>query len=333
VKIYPFFIPGGGCPTRCVYCRQELFAGVDAPPAPAEVATALERWLPPAGEGEIAFFGGSFTLLPLERQQDYLEIAATFVAAGRCSGIRISTHPLGLDDDRLRFLRRFPVTTVEVGCQSFDDGVLRRAGRGYGAAVALDGLRRLTRQGVRVGVQLMPGLPGGDPAEALASLRTALALPADCLRFYPTVVLPGTPLARWWRQGNYRPWSLDEAVACCARMCRLARRAGVPVIRIGLPPLRTPPLAGPWHPAFGQLVKSRLWYHVLTAVLSRHAADEVAVCPAELSDAAGHGRGNLQRLQQCHGLRRLRPDPALPAGFFRVGNALYNLIDVEADGL
>ncbi|TYP00124.1 radical SAM family protein [Geothermobacter ehrlichii] len=331
MKIYPFFIPGQGCPSRCVYCRQELFAGAGAPPSPAEVAATLERWLPRRGEGEIAYFGGSFSLLPPERQQAYLEVAAAFVDAGRCSGIRISTHPLGLGAETLRLLRRFRVTTVEVGCQSFDDEVLRQARRGHDAATAIDGLSRLGRSGFRVGVQLMPGLPGGSSAEALDSLRTALDLPVDFFRFYPTVVLPGTPLAQRWRQGEYRPWDLDEAVDCCARMYLLCLRAGVPVIRMGVPPLDLSPLAGPWHPAFGQLVKSRLWYHVLAAVLPRHAERQVAVSPDELSDAQGHGRSNLSALERRCGLWRLVTDAAVPAGRFRIGSRIYNLADVETD--
>ena len=58
--------------------------------------------------------------------------------------------------------------------------------------------------------------------------------------------------------------SLDEAVALLAPAYDLAIRAGVPIIRMGLqadPALEKPGviLAGPYHPAFGCLVKCRWW--------------------------------------------------------------------------
>ena len=78
----------------------------------------------------------------------------------------------------------------------------------------------------------------------------------DFLRIYPAVVLRGTALERAWRQGDFRPWTLVRSVRVGAGMLRRAHAAGVPVIRFGLqatPELHAGVVAGPYHPAHGQL--------------------------------------------------------------------------------
>ncbi|WP_298036840.1 radical SAM protein [uncultured Desulfuromonas sp.] len=295
--IYPIFLPLAGCPLRCVYCDQRSSSGQASRPEPEEVAGMLHEMLPARGEGEIAFYGGTFTMLPGGLREDYLSVAQTCLRAGRAAGIRVSTRPDALDEGVVDGLARCGVTTVEIGCQSFSPRVLAAAMRGHGPSEARGAVDRLRVRGLGVGLQLMPGLPGGDRAEAIASLETALALKPDFLRIYPTLVVRGTPLEGLFGGGQYRPWTVEEAVEVCADMALRCRRAGVPVIRLGLQ--GTPALsgggvlvAGPYHPAFGQLVRSRLWRRALLRGAELTGSARVRVHPADLSDALGHRRDN-----------------------------------------
>jgi histone acetyltransferase (RNA polymerase elongator complex component) len=336
VRLYPFFIPHAGCPHRCLFCSQQQPGGGD-PPSPAEVSSVLDQILPYCGDGEVAFYGGTFTLLPAAQQRDWLEAVAPFVRSGRVAGIRVSTRPDALPPGSAERLAAFGVTTVELGCQSFSAEVLRLAGRGHNERAAAISVGRLRQAGLAVGLQLMPGLPGGDRAEAMASLTAALALAPDFLRIYPTVVLRDTGLARWYLAGHYCPVALEEAVDWCAEMLWLCRRAGVPVIRLGLQ--ATPELdggeallAGPYHPAFGQLVRSRLWLRALMRGLAVTGARRVAVHPAEMADAIGHRRGNYCELQRRFGDLTLVPDSFLPRGHLALNGKefpLMNLSDYE----
>lgn len=251
--------------------------------------------LPLAGDGEIAFYGGSFTALADAVQRAYLDAVRPFLIAGRVAGVRVSTRPDALDARRLEVLVGAGVKTVEIGCQSFDDGVLLASGRGYSRDVCRQAVCACLDAGLQVGIQLLPGLPGGDAAEAMASLDQALGLHPGFLRIYPAVVIAGTELARLWRDGRYRAWSLDEAVEVAADMLTRCRVAEVPVIRLGLqhePELAASVLAGPYHPAFGQLVRARLWRRLLDVARER-GGRRFAVHPADLSDAVGHRRDNL----------------------------------------
>lgn len=332
MEIYPIFLAQAGCPQQCCYCsRWQVAGGGSEPLSPEAVAAWLERCLPAVGRGQVAIYGGSFTALARPQQDAYLAAVAPFLDQGRVAGVRISTRPDALDAGTARRLAAAGVTTVELGCQSFSDQVLVASGRGHDARAAGNAVAALREAGLEVGLQLMPGLPGGDAAEARASLAAALALKPDFLRIYPTLVLAGSPLAEDWRQGRYRPLALEEAVELCADLLLACHRAGVPVIRLGLQhdaALAAGVLAGPWHPAFGQLVKSRLWRRALAHLAPRQVPVELAT--ADLSDAVGHRRGNLDYFSGRGQALVLRPDPALGRGLLRQADESFSLLRLAA---
>lgn len=322
--IVPFFISHQGCPHKCVFCDQERISGQRAElPSTAEMSETIERFAA-LGRGrplEVAFYGGTFTSLPRSEQNRLLEPLQPLIVNGRVAGVRLSTRPDAVDDDTARFLAARGVTTVELGVQSMDDEILESAGRGHGAAHVEQAFASLRSAGVAVGAQLMPGLPGDTPETSLESLDRVLALAPVCVRIYPTVVLAGTRLAELWRSGFYSPLGLDDAVSLCGAMLRRCLEASVPVIRIGLQPteeLERPGtiLAGPWHPAFRQLVESELF----RVLLERLAMDvpagsgiEVACSPRRISDVAGQHRCNISRLREKFGIvvRRIIGDNRL----------------------
>jgi histone acetyltransferase (RNA polymerase elongator complex component) len=331
VRIYPFFIPHGGCPHRCVFCHQGRTSGQDAPPSPGAVRACLEDLLPVRGGGEVAFYGGTFTLLPERVQRAYLDAVAPFLRQGRADGVRVSTRPDSLPDEAVTLLADGGVTTVEIGCQSFSSAVLQASGRGHDPGAARPAVERLRKLGMTVGVQLMPGLPGGDRAEARRSLDEAFALGPDFLRIYPTVVLRGSALESAFRAGSYRPLLLEEAVDWCAELWWRCRQAQVPVIRMGLQ--GTPELdggaawvAGPYHPAFGQLVRSRLWRRAFERWFRSGGAPQIEVNPADLADALGHRRGNFHYLEARFGPLAIKPRPDLLRESFASGGQTLSLM-------
>ena len=333
MRIYPVFIPQAGCPHHCVFCEQQRLTGGAQIPSAAQLALTLDTLLPAQGDGEIAFYGGSFTLLALRRQQDYLAVAGRLVTAGRVAGIRLSTRPDALGEETVDQLRSAGVTTVEIGVQSFSDSVLRAAGRGHKAGEVPAAVGRLRLAGIGVGLQLMPGLPGGDRAEAVDSLLRALQLGPDFLRIYPTVVLTGTALEARWRAGSYHPLDLRESVDWCAEMLWRCRQAQIPVVRLGLQATAEldagAAVAGPYHPAFGQLVRSHLWRRALQR-LGSTGARAVGVAPADLAEALGQRRENLHFLQRRFGDFNLLADATAMRGELLLEERRYQLDSLAA---
>jgi histone acetyltransferase (RNA polymerase elongator complex component) len=316
--IIPFFLPHAGCPHQCVFCNQKHITGRHDPIDPRSIPRQIDRYLagsPSSGTAEIAFYGGSFTALPVETQTACLQAALPFVQTGRIKGIRCSTRPDRIDSAALALLREYPVHTVELGAQSMDDRVLALSGRGHTAGDTRNAAIMLKDHGFTVGLQVMPGLPGDSADSFEHTIDQVVELKPAFVRLYPALVIKDTPLAELYRRGEYTPLSLDEAVAWCCKAAVKLRREGIDVIRMGLQPtavLETPGtvLAGPYHPAFGQLVESTLMLEGMRAALRKRrdtAATAVfLVHPRDISTAIGHQRGNIKALKKEFWLREIR---------------------------
>lgn len=316
--IVPIFIPQEGCPHRCVYCDQKIIADQDGQESwtPGSIRDHVKNYLGHSSRRpvEVAFYGGTFTLLPRARQALLLESVQGFVEQGLVESLRLSTRPDALDSDILDFLKSMGVKTIELGAQSLNDRVLTASGRGHTARDLELAALRVRAYGLRLGLQLMPGLPGDNRETFLLTVEKTIALQPDSVRLYPTVVLAGTPLARLYRLGRYRPLSVVEAVEWCKEAQLRFSRAGIPVIRTGLQAsssLEEPGqvLAGPYHPAFGQLVKTAIWYERISPALAKAGLGwrRVAIhaAPQEAGDIRGHGNANIKRWLTELGLESL----------------------------
>ena len=340
--IIPIFLMNRGCPHRCLFCNERLTAG-DRPERITEAAftetvrTHLDSAGRKSGPVQIAFYGGTFTGMEREEQRRLLELAAPFLREGAVDGIRISTRPDGIDAEGLDLLQTSGVTTVEVGAQSLNDEVLLRSRRGHTAADTVRALALLQEKGFETGIHLMAGLPGDSPDRFAETIVRVIVLRPDMVRIHPTIVLRDTPLAEAFREGNYLPLGLADAVDLCKNALKKLTAAGIPVIRLGLQTTREleepgAVVAGPFHPAFRSLVETALFLEMAAALLSSAGRGSGALAlppadtgaggltlhftlsPADVSNFYGAKRENIKALQERFGLSGIRvsPDPALP---------------------
>lgn len=317
-RILPIFVPHRGCPHQCVFCDQRTISGCRRPVTAADVTRLLTEALPLAGQGaEAAFYGGSFTAIPAEQQQELLDAVRPFLQTGAVASVRVSTRPDAITPEALECLQRGGVCTVELGCQSMDDAVLNASGRGHGREVVAPAVALLRQYGFAVVLQMMTGLPEQTDESALETARALAALRPDGVRLYPTVVVRGTALAERYADGSYRPQSLEKATALGAKILELFLHSDIPVLRIGLQPseeLAQSVVAGPYHPALGELVKSRVYRNRAQALLEtvKPGSDAVlAVAPNRVSLMTGQKRCNVHWLRQQYDLHSLRivPEP------------------------
>ncbi|MCX7615328.1 MAG: radical SAM protein, partial [Clostridiales bacterium] len=160
-SIIPIFIPHLGCPHNCVFCNQRKIAGTLKSPTPYEVRALIEKGLLVSGHpAEIAFYGGSFTAIDTKLQESYLDTAYTFIKTGLVSNVRLSTRPDCIDDKTILRLKKYGVTTVELGAQSMDDGILKLSGRGHTKKDIIEASRKIKNSGMKLILQMMCGLPG-----------------------------------------------------------------------------------------------------------------------------------------------------------------------------
>jgi len=258
-NIFPVFLPMQGCRGRCIYCDQYRISGAAQEDLASSQSQALDFLQRHRGESrQIAFYGGSFTALDVAVRESL--IRPLLADLDENASFRISTHPLSIDAPILDWCKANRVQTIELGIQDFSDQVLQASQRGYGSAEAIKAVELVRASGFELGVQLMPGLPGWDEATLDYNHRLLQELKPDLLRLYPCLVLKDTPLHQLWLQGSFQPLSLDEALAQCADWQEICDSVGVKIIKLGLPSnLKNDEIAaGPWHPAFGELVKAEL---------------------------------------------------------------------------
>lgn len=311
----PVFIPHSGCPHACVFCNQWRVTGIESRQKPEEIHQIIEKYLsavPSTVEKiEIAFFGGSFTAIPVQEQIGYLAAVQRYIDSGVIRSVRVSTRPDYIDDSVLEMLKRFNVETVELGVQSFSDEVLTASGRGHNAGQVDAAVDLLKRYRFRVGIQLMPGLPCDDYRKSIMSAVRTVELMPDDVRIYPAVVLKDTEMERMYIEGGYTPLGLDEAVELAAEMYGMFIERGINVIRMGLHPMDLNGgnvVAGPYHEALGFMIKARYRRNKLEGLIAGSHIDPGGsislVIPVRFSEEyIGMKRGNIDYLKRKFALK------------------------------
>ncbi|MEE4353459.1 MAG: radical SAM protein [Desulfatiglans sp.] len=332
--IVPIFIPHQGCPHHCVFCEQQKITshprrllGV------RQVQDILNRAICSKGFNPnrrplVAFYGGTFTGLPLSRMQELLGAVSPYLTKKLFYSIRVSTRPDAIDDERLRLMKEAGVDTVELGVQSMDNHVLELSERGHSVEDSVRAVRRIKKHGLKVGIQLMPGLPGDSPECFRSTVTQVVSLRPDLVRLYPTVVIQGTKLHSLYREGRYRPMTLVEALNICIESCIHFEEKIIKVIRIGL--MSSPSLtakdqivAGPWHPSFGQMVRSGVYRHTIEPQLpipGSQADIRILVSKQDVHLLRGYKNEGLAWLQEKTGTPniRIQLDDSLPTGRIRI---------------
>ena len=315
-SIIPVFVPHLGCPNDCVFCNQRRISGQQLPAGPDTVRNAIESaaaFLPKGEKRQLAFYGGSFTAIPICQQEALLAVAKEYLDRGEIHSIRLSTRPDAIDDTVLDRLERYGVETIELGAQSLDEDVLILSGRGHTAEHVQQASRLIKQRGFKLILQMMTGLPGDTAQKDIETAKKMIALVPDGVQIYPTVIVRDTALYDMWQAGEYKEHSVQDAVQVCARLLPLFEAAGIPVIRLGLNPTDDlsggDAAAGAYHPALGEMVKSRIMLNKAEALMTDTAPGSIVVIEVgrgKTSQMTGQKRCNITALKEKFALKELK---------------------------
>jgi histone acetyltransferase (RNA polymerase elongator complex component) len=327
--IVPIFIPNQGCKHKCIFCQQEKITGQFKIPIDGQfVKQTLDKAIasPTFSSGkvsEVAFYGGTFTSLPEKRMTELLSAVTPYLNQNLFHSIRVSTRPDEIDIGRLELMKSFGVSTVELGVQSMNNEVLSLSKRGHSSEDVINSINLLKDHGFKVGAQLMPGLPGDSRERFSETIDKVIDLRPDMVRLYPALVIKDTELAELYLNNKYNPLTVDEAVSICHESCIRLESEGILVIRIGL--MSSPSLlkegeilAGPWHTAFGFLVRSSIYREKIKDFFPHN--DKISVIgiralSREIPLIRGYRNQGLREIEEMTGLRILyiKPDDSVPS--------------------
>lgn len=307
--IIPIFVPHEGCPHNCVFCNQDRITGVDEEVTAQTVRNTINDYLKTienkSATIEVSFFGGTFTGVKEEKQKELLNVAKEFKDNKLISKIRLSTRPDYIDEYILAYLKEYGVDIIELGVQSLDEEVLRKAGRGHSVNDVLNASRLIKEYKFVLGHQIMPGLPGDTFEKDIHTTRESIRMKPDICRIYPSLVIKDTPMEHMYLRKEYVPYSLEEAVHISKIMYDIYRKSNVNVIRIGLQPTESinegkDIIAGPFHPAFRELVEGSL---ISDMILENMRDEENAVAyinPKDISKLYANKKIYFDGLKKNH---------------------------------
>ena len=315
--IIPIFVPHLGCPNDCIFCNQKSISGQKKNMTKEEAKKIIDEHLKSIenedAQIEIAFFGGSFTAIEPEKQEELLQVAYEYIKSGKVDSIRISTRPDCIDKLILKRLKKYKVKTIELGVQSANDYILKTSNRGHTFEDVKKASRMIRWNGFKLGHQMMVGLPESTKIDEINTAKSLIKLKPKMVRIYPVLVVKNTKLEEEYKKGNYEPLPLVQAVEICKELVRMFADKNIDVIRIGLqntdeitdPSNETSEVvAGPYHPAFRQLVESSMWYDAIVEKIKKLNVKvkevEVTVNPIDSNNVIGHKKENILKLKNTY---------------------------------
>ncbi|MCD4732011.1 MAG: radical SAM protein [Bacteroidales bacterium] len=324
----PVFIPELACPFQCIYCNQQKISGQIKIPDSNEIVATIENYLQtihaPNAIIELAFFGGNFTGLNQQEQVEYLKSVQPYIKQGKISGIRLSTRPDYVNKEIIEILKKYHVTTIELGAQSMDNEVLKLSKRGHTAEDTEFASKLILDSGFTLGLQMMIGLPGDTLEKARISANRIVELGADNTRIYPALVIKGTEFENMYAAGIYKPLSLDNAVSWSKDLLKIFESGGVDIIKLGLHPSEGllsghDLIAGPFHQSFRELVLTKIWGELFEPMLLKKGEKiEIFVPPDQFNYAVGYEARNKKLLLNNFREVVFKPSSNLKRRIFKV---------------
>ena len=237
------------CPGQCIYCPTYSATPQSYTPESPAVLRAKEcgydarkqiklrlKALSEMGHHtdkvELIVMGGTFLAYPKDYQYQFIkdcfdalngEDSATLeeakrineTASHRCTGLCIETRPDWCQQEEIDRMLEFGTTRVELGVQTLDEEIYRLVRRGHKVDDVVKATALLREHGFKVHYHWMPGLPGSTPEEDLelsARLFSNDSFKPDGLKLYPTMVVEGTELEKWYRDNRYQPYDTDTMI-------------------------------------------------------------------------------------------------------------------------
>ena len=315
--IIPIFVPHLGCPNNCIFCNQKKISGQTKMVTTKDVKETIDYYLKNFRDNhkyvEVAFFGGSFTAIPEEQQRELLEAVQPYIANKQVGSIRISTRPDCIDKKILKMLKSYHVKTIELGVQSMNNYILNRCQRGHTAEDVKTASKLIRWHGFTLGHQMMVGLPESTKQDEINTAKELIKLKPKIVRIYPVLVIKDTPLAKEYETGEYTPLTVNQAVERCKEIVEMFNKNKITVIRIGLQNTEeiTDPsdknsevVAGPYHPAFRQLVEASMWYdsivNKIKQINTKVMQVKIIANPENVNNIIGHKKENILKLKETY---------------------------------
>lgn len=152
-------------------------------------------------------------------------------AKSRNVGLVLETRPDFITSEEVLELRKFGATKIQIGIQSLNDKILELNQRGTTRAQIVNAVNLIRSAGFKIHAHWMPNLYGSSvEIDKQDYLDLFELVKPDELKIYPTSIIKGTLLYKYFREGKYKPYSNEELIDLLKfclkntpKYCRLTR--------------------------------------------------------------------------------------------------------------
>ncbi len=334
--IIPIFVPHLGCQNQCTFCNPKKIRGQLKKVTAKEVEETIEYYLKNFKDKnryvEVAFFGGSFTAIDVKEQEELLSVAYKYIKNKKVNSIRISTRPDCIDKEILKRLKKYGVKTIELGVQSTNDYILRKCKSGHTYEDVKKASKLIRWNRFILGHQMMVGLPESTKLDDINTAKELIKLKPKIVRIYPVLVIKDTPLEEEYKNKEYIPLTVEQAVERCKEIVDLFNKKNIEGIRIGLQNTEkitnlldknSQVVAGPYHPAFRQLVEGRLWYDAIVEKIKKINVKvmqvKIIANQENVNNIIGHKKENILKFKEFYDVEvRVETSEDIKPGKFNI---------------
>ena len=262
---------------------------------------------------EVAFLGTDFTNLEENIQEELLEVLQKYIKKGEIDSIRVSIRPNNITKKKLKMLKKYKVKTIELEVNSCNEYILKKIGMNYSLNNIKKAARMIRFFRFKLASQMMIGLPESTKIDDINTAKTLLKLKITAISINPVLVIKNTSLEKEYQEKNYKPLAVVQALETCKELVKIFEEKNIEIFAIGFEPLDTEidqeefsekVIAGPFHPAFRELVESGLWYDAIVNKIKKLNAKvmevEVTVNPQDVNNVIGYKQENIEKLKNTY---------------------------------
>ncbi|MHA2397768.1 MAG: tRNA uridine(34) 5-carboxymethylaminomethyl modification radical SAM/GNAT enzyme Elp3 [Promethearchaeota archaeon] len=187
---------------------------------------------------ELIIMGGTFLSTPLSYQTNFVKGALEGIIEQRTGslekakklaetskrrivGITIETRPDYCKENDVDQMLYYGTTRVEIGIQTIYNDIYNLVKRGHTSIDSTEAIRIAKDAGLKVNAHIMPNLPGSNYDQDIKLFEELFSnsnYRPDMLKIYPTLVIDGTELYQWWKQGKYTPYTDEQLINLIANV-------------------------------------------------------------------------------------------------------------------
>lgn len=274
------------------------------------------------------YYAGSLSNIKQNEREKFLEDANKEMKNKRLEKLHVSVEPRMVTKEFLVMLKKHNVITVELEIKIANNFILKK----YKANFEIEDIKKasklIKRNRMNLGYQLMVGFPDSTKIDEIESAKLLLKFKPSLVRIYPVLVIEGTELAEEYKNKEYDPLTLPQAIERCKELIYIFNKKKIKAITVGNMDEKNlnigqkdeiKIIAGPTHKDFAQLVEDSIWYDSIVGKIKKYNSKvkevKVEVHPTNINNVIGYERENIEKFKELYSVEmQVTPNEKIKPG-------------------